>query len=88
MILKLHQILHISNASIAPDLAPCLVFESYNVVKLAHRIKELEQEKGMQKEQKKSVLSRPSTSWLGAFHPNASQYLDVIKEQNYVSYIH
>ncbi|KAI0234101.1 Cilia- and flagella-associated protein 44, partial [Lamellibrachia satsuma] len=58
VILKLHQILHISNASIAPDLTPCLVFESYNVVKLAHRIKELEQEKGMQKEQKKEARKK------------------------------
>ena len=53
VILKLHQILHISNASIAPDLTPCLVFEAHNVIRLAHRIKELEQEKGLQKEQKK-----------------------------------
>ena len=53
--LRLHQILHYNNAHISNDLSGCLVFESNNVIRLANRIKELEQEKGTQREEKKFV---------------------------------
>ena len=55
--MRLHQILHYNNARISNDLSGCLVFESNNVIRLAHRIKELEQEKGTQREEKKFVFT-------------------------------
>jgi hypothetical protein len=51
--LKLHQIQHIINGVLPQDLVQCLVFEAPGVVHLQRRIKELEQEKNLQKKQQK-----------------------------------
>ena len=53
--MKLHQIQHVINGVLPQDLKPCLVFEAMGVVRLQHRIKELEHEKAGQKKQQKSV---------------------------------
>ncbi|XP_059142623.1 cilia- and flagella-associated protein 44-like isoform X2 [Physella acuta] len=47
--LRFHQIQHIVNDVFPHDLNPTLVFESERLVKLQHRIKELEHEKLLQK---------------------------------------
>ncbi|GFO10997.1 cilia- and flagella-associated protein 44-like [Plakobranchus ocellatus] len=49
--LKLHQVQHITNGCLHHDLSPTLVFASGGVVRLQHRIKELEHEKLSQKKQ-------------------------------------
>ena len=49
--LKLNQIQHTVNGELPNDLSQCLVFEAGGVVRLTHRIKELEHEKHMQKKQ-------------------------------------
>ena len=53
--LKLHQIQHTVNGTVPNDLSQCLVFEQPGVVRLTHRIKELEHEKALQKKQMRSV---------------------------------
>ncbi|XP_074652110.1 cilia- and flagella-associated protein 44-like isoform X2 [Tubulanus polymorphus] len=53
--LKLHQIQHIVNNAMPQDLTNCLVFESTGLVRLQHRIKELEHEKQLQKKQMKEA---------------------------------
>ena len=55
MTLKLHQIQHTVNGTVPNDLSQCLVFEQPGVVRLTHRIKELEHEKALQKKQMWSV---------------------------------
>ncbi|KAK3770719.1 hypothetical protein RRG08_037905 [Elysia crispata] len=49
--LKLHQVQHVTNGGLHHDLSPTLVFASGGVVRLQHRIKELEHEKLSQKKQ-------------------------------------
>jgi len=51
--LRLHQILHNDNGRLPNDLQQCLVFNSPSLVKLSHRIKELDHEKSVQKRQQK-----------------------------------
>ncbi|XP_067931339.1 cilia- and flagella-associated protein 44-like [Watersipora subatra] len=51
--LRLHQILHNENGRLPNDLLQCLVFNSPDLVRLSHRIKELEHEKAVQKRQQK-----------------------------------
>ncbi len=51
--LKLNQIIHVINGVLPQDLTQCLVFESGGLVRLQHRIKELEHEKAQQKKQQK-----------------------------------
>ena len=49
--LKLHQIQHTVNGTVPSDTSNCSVFEQPDVVRLTHRIKELEHEKALQKKQ-------------------------------------
>lgn len=49
VVLRLHQIQYMLNGSLPQDLSQCLVFNSPGLVRLQHRIKELEKEKGEQK---------------------------------------
>jgi hypothetical protein len=51
--LHLHQIQYIINGMLPSDLSQTLVFDSPGVVRLQHRIKELEHEKTMQKKHMK-----------------------------------
>ena len=51
--LKLHQIQYVNGGVLPIDLSPTLVFEASGVVRLTHRIKELEHEKHMQKKSMK-----------------------------------
>ncbi|KAK7105366.1 cilia- and flagella-associated protein 44-like [Littorina saxatilis] len=51
--LHLHQIQYIINSTLPSDLSNTLVFESPGVVRLQHRIKELEHEKTLQKKHMK-----------------------------------
>ena len=53
--LKLHQVQHVANGGLHHDLSPTLVFASGGVVRLQHRIKELEHEKLSQKKQMRLV---------------------------------
>ena len=54
MTLKLHQIQHTVNGTVPSDTSNCSVFEQPGVVRLTHRIKELEHEKALQKKQMRS----------------------------------
>ncbi|XP_078590601.1 cilia- and flagella-associated protein 44-like isoform X5 [Branchiostoma floridae x Branchiostoma japonicum] len=47
--LRLHQVEHMYNGIVPNDLSPCLVFTSSAMGNLQHRIKELQQEKKVQK---------------------------------------
>lgn len=49
VVLRLSQIQYMLNSTIPQDLSPCLVFTGYGLVRLQHRIKELEKEKADQK---------------------------------------
>ncbi|KAF6034679.1 hypothetical protein EB796_007012 [Bugula neritina] len=51
--LRLHQILYNENGHLPNDLQHCLVFNSPDLVRLSHRIKELEHEKAVQRKQQK-----------------------------------
>ena len=53
--LQLHQIEHVVNGSLPSDLSKCLVFDAPGLSSLKHRIKELEQERIMQKKQQMLV---------------------------------
>ncbi|KAK6165219.1 hypothetical protein SNE40_023570 [Patella caerulea] len=58
--LRLHQIQYFINSALPQDLSKCLVFESSGVEKLQHRIKELEQEKHLQKKQMREAQKKHS----------------------------
>ena len=49
VVLRLHQIQYMLNSALPQDLSQCLVFNSPGLVRLQHRIKELEKEKAEQK---------------------------------------
>lgn len=49
MVLRFHQIQYMINSVLPQDLSQCLVFNSPGLVRLQHRIKELEKEKAEQK---------------------------------------
>ncbi len=66
--IKLHQIQHLINNVLPQDLSPCLVFESPEVVRLQHRIKELEHEKALQKKQQKSVGAKTKIYYIVLVH--------------------
>ncbi|CAH1796965.1 unnamed protein product [Owenia fusiformis] len=56
--LRLHQIQHMVNGVLPQDLSSCLVFDESGLVRLQHRIKELEHEKAMQKKQQKEAKKK------------------------------
>ena len=49
VVLRFHQIQYMINSVLPQDLSQCLVFNSPGLVRLQHRIKELEKEKAEQK---------------------------------------
>ena len=49
VVLRLHQIQYMLNSALPQDLSQCLVFNSPGLIRLQHRIKELEKEKAEQK---------------------------------------
>ena len=56
--IKLSQIQHTVNGIVPPDLSQCLVFEQPGAVRLTQRIKELEQEKSVQKKQMREARKK------------------------------
>ena len=81
--LKLHQVQYIMDGTLPTDLTPSLVFEASGVVRLQHRIKDLDHEKSLQKKQQKLVIlccidvlhKRLICEIIGASHAIEVEYL-------------